>query len=225
MRFFARIASIVSLSLIPVSAAAQAQGSAGTDRPNYYVDFTLGATFGHNSSGSIGGEGGVRVADNIDVFFEAGHMKNVGTQDLDNRAQLIGNAVGATVSTAYKVNYYDAGVRYHLPWMPKPVFNHSYAPYAVLGIGLASVRSETALSVNGTTVPPESLGVQFGSDLNGSVNKAILVIGGGATMAFQKRYFADLSYRYGRIFARTSQIDNDMGINTNRLQIAVGVTF
>jgi hypothetical protein len=231
MTFFARIASILAFGLIPLAAQAQTQRSQSTgatgaaDQSQFYADFTLGATFGHQSSGSVGAEAGVHVADNLDVFFEGGHMKNVGTQDLDNRAQVIGNAVGATVSTAYKVNYFDVGVRYHLPVSPKPVFNHSYVPYAVLGVGAAPVRSETALSVNGTTVPPESLGVQFGNDLNGTVTKAIIVLGIGATTPFARRYFADLSFRYGRILARTGQIENDKGINTARLQIAVGVRF
>ena len=146
-------------------------------------------------------------------------MFNVGTADLDERALLIGNAVGATVSTSYKVNYFDGGIRYSppMPWMVHP--------YLLFGVGLASVRAETALAVNGNTVPPESLGVQFGTDLNGTSRKALITIGGGVTYPLMKRYFIDASYRYGRIFANAEEGAVDKGINTQRAQLGFGVRF
>lgn len=221
MMRFARVASYVVIGLFAVSARAQAQPPVGStaDAGRFYAAFTAGATFGHKSSGSVGAEAGGRVTEAIDVFIEGGRMMNVGTQDLDNRALTIANAVGATASASYKVNYFSVGVRV-TPQLYLPVH-----PYGLFGFGLAQVRAETALAVNGNTVPPESLGVQFGSDLNGTEKKPLLTLGGGVTYPFATRYFVDVSYRYGRILAKTGTIENDKGINTNRAQFGVGVRF
>jgi opacity protein-like surface antigen len=219
MMRLARVASMLACCLLSKTAVTEAQPAAAARPADFYVDLTFVATLGHKSSSSIGAEGGFKIMDKLEVFVEGGHMKNVGTQDLDNRAARIANAVGATFSAAYKVNYFDAGVRYHLP--VTPMINS----YLAFGVGLAQVGSETALSVNGTTVPPESLGVQFGNDLNGTVKKPLITFGGGVILPFARRYFADISYRYGRILAKTGEIENDTGINTSRIQIGVGITF
>src|SRR5262249_50917734 len=69
------------------------------------------------------------------------------------------------------------------------------------------------------------LGVQFGSDLSGTENKGLFMIGAGVTYPFSDRFFADITYRFGRIFSKTSAIENDTGINTQRAQIGLGVKF
>jgi opacity protein-like surface antigen len=176
-----------------------------------YADVHAGVTFGHQSSGSVAGECGVRVTDALDVF-EGGHLWNVGTQDLDTRARTIANA-------AYRVSYVDVGVRYR--WRATPRVQRCVAA----GVGVAHVRSETVLSVNGTAVAPDSRGIQFGPDLNGTVTKPFLAIGGGATMPLHSRYVADVGVRYGRILPRTSQLPHDQGINTVRVQAGIGVRF
>src|SRR5262245_44249839 len=219
MMRFARAVSWAVIGLLALAVPGQAQTPAGSDSSRYYVEVNGGATFGHKSSGSIGGEGGVHLTGPYSVFVEGGHMANVGTQALDDRALLIANAVGATASASYKVNYFDAGLRYLLP------IQSTLHPYAVLGLGVASVKAETALAVNGTTVPPETLGVQFGADLDGSTSKFFLTLGGGITYPFAKRYFIDGSLRYGRIFPKKSVIEDDTGINTARLQVGAGVRF
>src|SRR5262249_32091741 len=159
-------------------------------------------TFGHKSSGSVGVEAGGQLGGPIGVFIEGGRMMNVGTDDLDARALKIANAVGATASASYKVNYFAVGVRV------APDFALRARPYVVLGGGVASVRAETAFAVNGTTVPPESLGVQIGSDLSGSEKKGYFTIGGGVMYPLMTRFFVDGSYRYGHISAKTDAIEN-----------------
>lgn len=218
MKRFARVASCAVIGFLALAARAQAQ-TPPVEPSRFYAGITFGATLGHKSSGSIGAEVGGQVSGPVWVFFEGGHMGNVGTSDLDARAQKIANFVGATASASYKVNYFDVGVRV-TPDLALP-----YHPYVAVGIGAAHVTAETALAVNGTTVPPENLGVQFGSDLNGSVTKPFFVIGGGVAYPFKQRYVADVSYRYGRIFPKTSEIENDQGINTQRVQVTVGVRF
>jgi hypothetical protein len=220
MMRFARVVSFVVIGLAGLAARGQAQtAGAAADTSRFYAAFNFGATFGHQSSGFLGGEAGVRVTGPYSIFFEAGQMKNVGTDDLDARALKIANAVGATASTSYRVNYFDFGVRYAPPmtWMAKP--------YLAAGFGGADVNSSTTLAVNGTAVPPESLGVQFGNDLNGSSTKAFLMIGGGVTYPFAERYFLDGSYRYGHIFPKSGDIEGDTAINTQRLELQVGIRF
>jgi len=219
MMRFARIVSCVVILLVALAAPGRAQ-TAAADASRYYAEFNVGATFGHKSSGSVGGEAGYKLTGPYTVFVEGGRMFNVGTSDLDQRATLIANAVGATASSSYKVNFLDGGIRYE----PTAMLSMLH-PYLAVGFGWAQVKAETAFAVNGTTVPPETLGVALGDDLNGTVSKAILVIGGGVTYPFASRYFVDGSYRYGRIFPRTGVIENDSGINTNRLQVGIGARF
>ena len=221
---FARVASVLAFGLLAAPVAQAQTSAAGTDQSLFYADFTAGATFGHKSSGSVGAEGGYHVADDVDVFVEGGRMANVGTQDLDNRASTIANALGATFSASQKVGYFDVGVRYHLPdhWVSRArVRSTVLHPYVAFGVGVAHVRNETVLSINGTP----DVNVQYGSDLNGTLNKALVMFGGGVTAPFAKRFLVDVSYRYGRIFAKTGEIENDVGINTNRLQFGFGVRF
>jgi opacity protein-like surface antigen len=204
--------------VLVVAGRSEAQPPVG-DESRFYAGLTLGATFGHKSSGSVGVEAGGMFGGPLGVFIEGGHMMNVGTEDLDARAQKIANAVGATASASYKVNYFAVGVRV------APDFALRARPYVVLGGGVAQVRAETALAVNGTTVPPANLGVQFGSDLSGSEKKGYFTIGGGVMYPLMTRLFVDGSYRYGHIAAKTDVIENDTGINTNRLQVIIGVKF
>ena len=220
MMRFARVVSCLALFVFALAAPGRAQ-SASTDS-RYYAEVNGGATFGHKSSGAVGAEGGYHRFGPYTICVEGGRMFNVGTSDLDARAQTIANDVGATSSSSYKVNYFDAGLRYVLPPdMKISMLN----PYFVVGFGFASVRAETALAVNGNTVPAETLGVAFGDDLNGTVTKALFTLGGGVTYPLAERYFVDGTFRYGRIFPRGGVIEGDKGINTARLQIGFGVKF
>src|SRR5262249_1472494 len=154
MMRFARVVSCLALFVCALAAPGRAQSASADSR--YYAEFNGGATFGHKSSGSVGAQGGYHVTGPYTVFVEGGRMFNVGTSDLDARAQVIANEVGATASASYKANYFDGGLRYVLPPnMKLSMLN----PYLVVGVGFASVRAETALAVNGNTVPPETLGV------------------------------------------------------------------
>jgi opacity protein-like surface antigen len=225
MMRFARVVPCVLIGVLASVGPVRAQSSAGQsaaagpDTSRYYAEVNGGATVGHKSSGSVGGEFGYKIMGPYIVFVEGGRMMNVGTSHLDDRASLIANAVGATFSAAYKVNYFDAGLRYNVPRMINMLH-----PYVTVGAGVAQVRAKTEFAVNGTTVPAESLGIFLGDDLNGKVNKALLTIGAGVTYELMRRYFIDGTYRYGRVFS-SNALDNDHGINTSRLQIGFGVRF
>jgi opacity protein-like surface antigen len=197
--------------------AAQAPGaSTATDGGPFYGEFAAAATVGHKTSGSAGVEIGYRIKDQWQVFIEGGRMANVVTAALDQRAQLI--AVPATgissFSASQRAVYFDAGARYQL--VPFGIWH----PYGLLGLGFASVKTSTAFgpSSNGTVV-------FTGNDLNSTLTKLFLTAGAGVTVPFKGRYLVDLSYRYGRIFPKTSEIEGDTGINTNRIQAGIGVRF
>ena len=51
------------------------------------------------------------------------------------------------------------------------------------------------------------------------------LLGAGVSRNFLQRYYVDVSYRYGRIFAKTATIEDDKGINTQRFQVGVGIRF
>jgi opacity protein-like surface antigen len=149
-------------------------------------------------------------------------MANVATTDVDARAQIIGNAIGASVSTVQRAAYFDIGVKYRI----LKEYGR-WRPYVLLGVGAAGVKTTADFAINGNDVTGQldQFGVQLGRDLSGSLTKAFLTVGAGASMPLGKRYQVDLSYRYGRIFAKTSQIDNDQGINTQRAQVGIGIRF
>lgn len=202
------------------TAHGQTAGAVGPDRG--YVQFTVGPTFGHKSSSAIGGEAGYTLTDALQVFLEGGRMGNVATTDVDARAQIIGNTIGASVSTVQRAAYFDIGAKYRFPKE-----YGKWRPYALLGVGAAGVKTTVDFAVNGNDVTGQldQLGVLLGRDLSGTVTKVFLTVGAGASMQLGKRYLVDLTYRYGRIFPRTSQIDNDQGINTHRAQAGIGIRF
>jgi opacity protein-like surface antigen len=209
------------------TAHAQTPGG-GPDRG--YAEFTAAATLGHKSDSSIGGEAGYSLTDALQVFVEVGRMGNVATTDVDARAMIIGNAIGASVSTKQRAVYVDIGAKYrlseHSRWRPNWLHDR-WRPYGLLGVGTASVKTTTNFSIGGNDVTGQlaQYGVQLGNDLSGTLTKAFLTVGVGTNATLGKRYLLDLGYRYGRIFARTGQIANDRGINTQRLQAGIGIRF
>jgi opacity protein-like surface antigen len=221
MKRFVRYSTVITVTVVCGVGTARAQTS-GTPVPGRgYAEFTLGATLGHKSDSSIGGEVGYGVTDALQIFFEAGRMGNVATSDIDARAQLIGNRIGASISTGQTAAYFDAGVKYRLSEYGR------WRPYALLGVGAASVKTTVNFAIGGNDVTSriDQYGVQLGSDLSGTFTKMFLTVGAGTTATIGKRYLADLSYRYGRIFPKTSEVENDQGINTQRVQVGIGIRF
>jgi opacity protein-like surface antigen len=214
---------LVRNSILIVLLAAGRVGNAGAqtaDAERWYAELAAAATLGHKSDSSFGGELGYTWTDERQLFFEIGRMGNVATSAMDDRAQVIAQAIGATFSTGQAATYFDGGLKYRLaprgPWRP----------YVLLGIGAARVTSETNFAVNGVDVTNQldQFGVQLGADLAGSVTKFFLTLGGGVNRSFGQRYLVDLSYRYGHIFA-SGAIEDDTGINTQRVQGGIGIRF
>jgi opacity protein-like surface antigen len=180
----------------------------------YSAQIDAAATLGHTSASSFGGELDYHLVRQWSVSFEFGRMRNIASSDLQARANLIANQLQSTATPTQKATYYDFGVRYRLS--PHGMWH----PYLAAGIGAATVTTHTNFQTGANEVS-----VITGVDLDGTVTKPLFVIGGGVTVPFASRYFVDGSYRYGRIFARTGVIEKDNGINTQRLQIGVGIRF
>jgi opacity protein-like surface antigen len=218
MKRFVCLAFVCFVATLGLGASAQAQTAPGGPDSKMYADINFGPTLGHKSDAFVGGEFGYTLSLGWDVIAEVSHMGNVGTTDLDNRAAIIANHLGGTAATAFKVNEFAAGVRYRFPVRGR------YQPYALGAVGVANVKTEVEFTVNGTTIDPSST-VQLGSDLSGTLNKAILVLGFGINVPFKTRYFGELGYRYGGILAKTSNFETDTSIPTQRVILGVGVRF
>jgi opacity protein-like surface antigen len=218
MKRFARVAAVCLVATLGFGASARAQVMPADDS-KFNVEFNLGPTLGHKSDTFFGGEVGWRLTKDLDIYVEAMHMGNVGTTDLDDRATIIANFLGGTAASAFVVTGGDVGVKYH--FIATPMIH----PYVLAGIGIAHVSTEVEFAVNGTVIDPATRGVQLGADLSGTQNKTLLVFGFGARVPFKARYFADLGYRYGHIFAKTDAFETDTSIPTQRIVFGVGVKF
>jgi len=223
MKRFVRVATLwlaCSLCIGAVSAHAQTTASSGSD-PRLWVEFNGGPTLGHTSDTFLGGEIGLRLVEGLDVFVEGGHMGNVGTTQLDAAAATIAAFLGGTVSsTAKKVNYVDAGIRYHVHAIPV------VHPYVLVGAGVAEVKTQATFAVNGTVINiADRPDIQLGGDLSGTTRKTFVVAGAGVNVPFLKRLFVDIGYRYGRVFPKTGDVETDTSINTERVVVGIGISF
>jgi opacity protein-like surface antigen len=213
------------LAIGVAAAALTGSASAQTSEPRIYAgQFTIGPTFGNKSDLSIGGEFDYKLGTEWEAFAEIGHMFNVATSNMDDRAQSIANFIGGSPSVGESATYYDVGVKYL--FVP---LGSGYQPYAGVGLGAAHVTKETVFSVGGTELTEQQLlelyGVQLGSDLAGSSTKFMMVIALGVSRNFMEKYFLDVSYRYGPIFAKSGTIEDDKTIHSQRLQLGLGVRF
>jgi opacity protein-like surface antigen len=96
-------------------------------------------------------------------------------------------------------------------------------PYVLAGGGFARVTKDVHFILNGTDITgaidanPDQYGVALGSDLAGTTNNGLLVIGGGVTWTAWRQLVVDFGYRYGRVFSED--------INTNRAGVGIGWRF
>ena len=221
MKRLARVAAVCLAATLGIGArSAQAQVQPGAADSKLYVELNFGPTLGHKSNAFVGGELGYRLTPDLDLIVDISHMGNVGTTELDNRAALIANFLGGTAATAYKTNTFAFGARYRIP------VSANVSPYVLGAVGVANVSTEVQFTVNGTTIDPGTRpDLQLGTDLSGSTNRALLVIGFGVNVPFKQRFFGDLGYRYGQIFSKTLDTETLGSIPTQRIVLGVGVRF
>jgi hypothetical protein len=199
------------------------------DEGRIYAEFTAAATLGNKSDKSVGFEAGYLVTRSWEVFVEGGRLGNVGTDDLDARAQKIANFIGGSSSAVQKATFFAVGVKYVFP-----AVIDTFRPYIGFAAGAAKIKTEVNFVVGGTDVTSQlsagipSLGIpaiELGNDLTDSLTKSFITIPIGIRGTFLKRYVVDGSYRWGRIGPRPEDIDADVPITAQRVQIGIGIRF
>jgi opacity protein-like surface antigen len=217
-----RLGQLVIGLVLAMAAGTGAVRAQTVDAGKWAAQVDGAVTLGHSSSSSFGGEVDRRVGNAWELFLEAGHMRDVTTKTLQDRAAIIADAIGGTAHAVQTATYYDVGLRYHL--MPEGKWN----PYVAVGLGAARASTATTFTVNGAQLTDSQLAdddVSLGLDLDGYVTKPFLLVGAGVSLPLKNRYFLDGSLRYGHIFPRSGVIDGDTGVSTVRVQIGLGIRF
>lgn len=211
----------------PRSAESAAQPAAS----RIYGEFAFGPTFGNTANASFGVEGGYWITDRYGVFVEGGRMRNVATSDIKASAGIIADDIGATATARQPVNYFDVGALARIPIsrVSRRPWVSRLAPYALFGLGAGNVSNNVTFAVNGSALSGQQLadrGVFLGNDLSGSYTRLFITVGAGTHVALTGRWFADVSYRFGRLGKNSDDplapID---AIPTNRFQFGVGARF
>jgi opacity protein-like surface antigen len=200
-----------------IGAVAHAQSPAAPN--NGYVEIVAQSAFGNVTSQSFGAEVGVTVASRVQVFGEAGQVRDTAPSQLGSGAQLIAGFLsrtqnGVAFTVKQPVTFGVAGVRYGIP-------SGSVEPYVLAGFGMARVRRDAHFFVGGNEVTSglEQFNVVLGTDLSGSETKAMLTLGGGIAWPAWRRLVVDFQFRYGRILTEGE------GTNVSRAGIGLGVRF
>ena len=216
-----RVWTTVVLGWLALGAAAQAQSPAPSVPSRGYVEAVAQSAFGNVTSQSFGGEFGVTVLPRVQVFVEAGQVRDAAPATFGANAQLVAGFLSQTQSNvAFRVKqpvtFGLAGARYALSAIPGKL-----EPYLLGGAGAARVQRDATFSIRGTNVTNDlsQFGVTLGTDLSGSETKPMVAAGGGVAWLAWERLVVDFQYRYGRVFA------SDNGFNMNRAGVGVGVRF
>jgi opacity protein-like surface antigen len=216
-----RVAAAACVAVLGIAGAAAAQPLG--DRP-ITVQFNGGVSFGNSVGATYGVEGDYTLNPKLSIFAEVGQITHAEPGFIVDRAEFIASVIGAAADVSDTATYFDAGVKYQLPRLLT-----DYEPYVGLGVGLAHISKDTTFSIGGNDLSEETLlndyGLQVGADLADGSTEATIAVLIGVTRAIGERYGADVSYRYNRIFADKDRIEDDKGINTNRLQFGFFVRF
>jgi opacity protein-like surface antigen len=205
---------------LALSGVAHAQSAAPASSGKGYVEGVAQSAFGNVTSQSFGVELGFKAAPAIQVFVDAGHVRDTAPSDLGASALLIAGFLSQTKSNVTfsgkePVTFGLAGIRYLIPASAK------VEPYVLAGGGVAQVKKDVTFSVAGSDVTGSlaQYGVVLGTDLSGSETRPMLTVGVGVVWPAWQRLIVDFQYRYGRVFT------SDEGLNVSRAGIGLGVRF
>jgi len=198
-----------------LSGVAFAQSPTAADESKGYAEVVAQSAFGNVTSQSFGGELGVTVKPGLQVYVDAGYVRDTTPSSLSASAQAVAGAIGAQAGgSSYQVKqpvtFGVAGIKYLLP-----VDQSRFAPYLMAGGGAARVQKDVSFTVAKGQVSDY---VTIGNDLAGSETKGMVSVGIGVDVALGGTFIVDLQYRFGRVF--TSE-----GLNINRLGVGFGVRF
>jgi opacity protein-like surface antigen len=197
------------------SGSAFAQSPTAADDSRGYIEAVAQSAFGNVTSQSFGGEIGVRLKPGLQVFVDAGYVRDTTPSTLSTSAQVIANDIsakagGGSYQVKQPVTFGIAGIKYLLP-----VDQSRFAPYVMIGGGAARVERDVTFSVATGQVSDY---VTIGDDLAGRETAGMVSAGVGVEILFGRLFIVDLQYRFGHVF--TSD-----GININRAGAGVGIRF
>jgi opacity protein-like surface antigen len=213
-----RLFVIVMIGTLATAGIARAQSA---DPGKGYFEGVAQSAFGAVTSQSYGAEFGFTVAPRMQIFVEAGQIRNAATKAFDAAAQQVAaflseDQSGVTFRARKPITFGVAGLRFLIP-----VASRSLTPYLAVGGGVARVKQDVSFAVNGgdVTATLPQLGVVLGSDLSGTETVGMGTAGLGVAWSPWQALVIDFQYRYGRVFA------SDAGINVNRAGVGIGVRF
>jgi opacity protein-like surface antigen len=185
-----------------------------------YVEAVAQSAFGNVTSQAYGGEFGIGVSTDLQVFVEAAEIRNIATARISAAAQLVAGALAqaqpaaVTYSVKQPVTLVAGGVKYLVPTGSRAI------PYALGGFGVARVKNDARFQIGGADAPTAlTQFVSIGGDLSGTVTKPLATFGAGLAWVAWKQLMVDFQYRFGVIFADGERI------NVNRAGFGVGVAF
>jgi len=167
------------------------------------------------TSQSFGGEFGITVKRGVQVFVDAGYVRDTTPSSLSASAQAIATDIaskagGGSYQVKQPVTFGVAGLKFLLP-----VDQSRFAPYVMVGGGVARVEKNVTFSVASGQVSDY---VTVGSDLSGRETKGMFSAGIGVEIGFGRQFIVDLQYRFGRVFTSDP-------MNINRAGAGVGIRF
>jgi hypothetical protein len=182
-----------------------------------------GATFGDETSSTVGGLVAFTVAPNLQVTAEIGRMQNVMPKSLESSlvdaAQRTstffflssGQVLPVTLSASVPALYGIFGVR---GWIPADL---AVQPYVDLGFGFANVMPDFEMRLSGRDVTREVLDFGILADPEDEI-EPLVGIGGGVLVPLVNGLAADIGYRYQRIFTGD-------GVNISRVTFGLAYRF
>jgi opacity protein-like surface antigen len=215
-----RIPIAAILAWMALTCAAYAQAPAPTSASKGYVEGVAQSAFGNVTSQSFGAEFGFTVAPALQVFVDAGYVRDTTPSEMGAAAQLIAGFLSqtqnnVTFSAKQPVTFGIGGVRYRFQSSAK------VEPYVMAGGGVAQVKKDVTFAIAGNDVT-SSLAqylVVLGTDLSGTETKPMVSVGVGVVWPAWQYLIVDFQYRYGRVFT------SDQGLNINRAGVGIGVRF
>ena len=208
------VASAVWLGLAGV---AFAQGSG---EPTYSIGVAGASAFGNVTSQAFGAEAGINLSSSLGIFIEGGRVVDAAPASLGTSAEIVAAHIGLTAANVgytvkQPVDFFAAGLRY---WID---IHSKLAPYILAGAGIGMVKPDAEFTVGGTNVNSNlgQYGVALGSDLSGTTTQLMLDAGAGARYPLGDHFYADLEFRYNRVFI------SGRNIPFSRVGLGLGVRF
>lgn len=210
-----RISVTAVLASLAAGGVAHAQAGPASGPTKGYVEAVAQSAFGNVTSQSFGGELGVTVRPQIQVFAEGGVVRDASPASLGTRAQSVAVGIAAVAGSAdfhvkQPVTFGIGGLKYIIPTASR------VQPYVLAGGGAARVKRDVTFSTPAGSVTQFAT---IGTDLSGSETKGMASIGAGVAVPVWNALVVDLQYRYGRVFT------SGEGLNINRAGVGVGIRF